>query len=137
MIDFNKNKFWKEAELLNKNDKKIILVILTFALCGFAVKILFFMEPGNKVTVYSEKEKIASYSLSEEVDILLKSSKGGTNRLVIKDGEASVIEASCPDQLCIHQKSINKSGETIVCLPNQLVVEVIGGERSELDSIAN
>ena len=49
-----------------------------------------------------------------------------TNLLVIKDGKADVTEADCPDKLCVHQKAISKTNETIVCLPNKVVVQVIG-----------
>ena len=59
-----------------------------------------------------------------------------TNLLVIKDGKADVTEADCPDKLCVHQKAISKTNETIVCLPNKVVVQVIGAGESELDSIA-
>ncbi len=49
----------------------------------------------------------------------------------IHDGKADVTEADCPDKLCVHQKAISKTHETIVCLPNKVVVEVTGeGERS-------
>ena len=44
-------------------------------------------------------------------------------------------EADCPDQLCVHQRAISKQKQTIVCLPNRVVVEVIGGEDAGLDSI--
>ena len=47
-----------------------------------------------------------------------------------------MIEADCPDQLCVHQKAISKDRETIVCLPNKVVVEVKSKTESEFDSIA-
>ena len=52
-----------------------------------------------------------------------------------KDEEIS-IQKDCPDKLCVHQKAISKTNETIVCLPNKVVVQVIGAGESELDSIA-
>ena len=53
-----------------------------------------------------------------------------------KDGTADITEADCPDKLCVHQRAISKTKETIVCLPNKVVVEVTGSEESELDSVA-
>lgn len=41
-----------------------------------------------------------------------------------KDGVRS-IEATCPDQIDVKQGFIYNSGETIVCLPNRMVVEII------------
>ena len=41
----------------------------------------------------------------------------------------------CPDRLCVQQHAICKERETIVCLPNKVVVEVVGGEEADLDSV--
>ena len=57
------------------------------------------------------------------------------NLLIIEDGYAYIKEASCPDGLCVHQGKINKSGEMIVCLPNEVVVTVEGPEDSGVDSV--
>lgn len=61
----------------------------------------------------------------------------GYNLLEIGDGEVKVIEASCPDKLDILQGTITKPGELIVCLPNRMIVEIIGSsEKSEIDHIS-
>ena len=45
-------------------------------------------------------------------------------------------EADCPDQICRKHKAIDKSGETIVCLPHKVVIEVEADTREqELDGI--
>ena len=54
---------------------------------------------------------------------------------MIKNGKADMTEANCPDLLCVHQKAISHQGETIVCLPNKIVVSVAGGEESEIDTV--
>ncbi|OYP37556.1 hypothetical protein CG709_05765 [Lachnotalea glycerini] len=55
---------------------------------------------------------------------------------MIKDQKAKMEEANCPDKLCVHQKSIDKTGETIVCLPHKVVITVIDAKENELDVIA-
>ena len=34
-----------------------------------------------------------------------------------------MIEADCPDHLCLKQKAVDSTGGTIVCLPNKVVIE--------------
>ena len=45
--------------------------------------------------------------------------------------------ADCPDQICVRQKAISKEGESIICLPNKVVVSIVGGEEKELDAVTN
>lgn len=44
--------------------------------------------------------------------------------LVIKDGKAYMLEADCPNQICVHHSAISHKGETIVCLPNRIIIEI-------------
>ena len=46
-----------------------------------------------------------------------------------------MIEADCRDQLCVNQKAISADGESIICLPNKIVVEVESDKESELDAV--
>ena len=59
---------------------------------------------------------------------------GGTNTLVIENGEAWVSEANCPDKVCMGMGKISKNGEFIACLPNQVIIVVEGGEESPVDA---
>lgn len=45
--------------------------------------------------------------------------------LVISDGKADMESADCPNQICVHHSAISHTGETIVCLPNRVVIEVV------------
>ena len=42
-------------------------------------------------------------------------------------------QATCPDKTCIKQGHINEKGASIICLPHQLIVEIIDGKESEID----
>jgi hypothetical protein len=42
--------------------------------------------------------------------------------------------ASCPDQICVKHKAIYKNGETIICLPNEVFVEVESSEEKDVDN---
>ena len=66
---------------------------------------------------------------------MLKSTAKTANTVVVKNHAVSVSYADCPDKICKNHKSISKSGETIVCLPNKVTVTVEGGE-NEIDGVA-
>lgn len=46
-------------------------------------------------------------------------------------------DADCPDGLCVNQRPISSDGESIICLPNQVVVQIVSQDESELDAVAN
>ena len=82
--------------------------------------------PGAQVVVSYGSNEFARYSLSQDVDVILENpATKGTNHLIIKDGKASVVDASCPDHICVNMPSISKAGDSIICLPNELIVEVV------------
>ena len=68
----------------------------------------------------------ARYSLSESGRYELN---GGTNILVIEDGAACMLEADCPDHICVSQGKVRYAGQCITCLPNKLTVTVYGTDQ--------
>ena len=92
---------------------------------------------GNEIRVTIDRKEYGVYSLDQDQEIPIEQDGVVCNYLVVKDGKADMIDADCPDQLCVNMKAISAQGETIVCLPHKLVVEVISAEeQSEFDTIA-
>lgn len=50
----------------------------------------------------------------------------GVNIVEIIDEKVGMYEADCPDKICYTPEYIDRPGETIVCLPNRIVIEVKG-----------
>ena len=86
---------------------------------------------GAGVSVCVNGVEVARYALSDEGTYELN---GGTNRLLIQDGQASIIWADCPDGICVRQGKIRYTGQCITCLPNRLTVTVYGGD-SDVDLV--
>ena len=87
------------------------------------------------VAVYLEKEKIASYPLTEEIEVDLSGKNGGINRLMVRDGCAWIEYADCPDGLCVKQGEISERGQAVICLPHKLVVTIEGGAAADVDAV--
>lgn len=93
-------------------------------------------EEGSRVIIRKDSSFYAEYPLSEDAVYRLEWEDGSYNILTVQDGKASITEASCPDLLCVHERAIAKTRESIVCLPNKVEVLIQGAEESELDAIA-
>ena len=64
------------------------------------------------------------YPLNEDREISIEDK----NTVIIKDGQVFMAEADCPDKLCVNSKPISSRGQSIVCLPNRIVLKIIGEE---------
>lgn len=117
-----------------RNDILLILAVLLLA-GGFWLYTEFSKEEGKYVAVIVNGVETSRYSLSDNLEIRLENN-GGYNILVIRDGKADVIEASCPDKICVNQHSVSKTGETITCLPNKTVIKVVGNGEDEIDFVS-
>ena len=120
---------------MKKRDFILIGAVLMLALLCWLIPRaagIFAGEESSQVRITVGGEEYGTYSLSEDQTIEIND----TNICEIKDGEVNMTQADCPDQLCIHQGPIHIQGETIVCLPNRVVVEITGNDKEEqLDGI--
>lgn len=61
------------------------------------------------------------------------SDKKSFNLLAIADGVVRMEAADCRDQICVRHRAVSAEGESIICLPHKLVVEIaVGAEYSGL-----
>ncbi len=121
---------------MKKNDIILIISILLITLClmaGVRIYMRGSLDETACVLVTVDGSEYGKYPLNENLNMQIEYDDGNYNILVIEDGYASIEEASCPDQICVNHFHIHYKGETIVCLPNKLVVEIVGGEESEID----
>lgn len=108
-----------------KND--IILIgVLLLALLLVGGGVLLLQKPGDTVVVTIDGRVMGEYPLSQDLTLPIYTGEGGeqVNVLVIKNGEAFVESASCPDGICASHKPISHEGQSIVCLPHRVVVSI-------------
>jgi len=118
-----------------RNDLILICTVLVVAL-GLWAAVELSKGEGAFAVVVVNGEETAKYSLDKDTEIRLESENGGYNILVIKDGAADIIEASCPDKVCVNQHPIDRTGETITCLPNKTVIKIVGAGEAEIDFVS-
>lgn len=108
-----------------RNDIILIVSILLLALACFWVYKANQKE-GNMVKVTVDKQLKDCYNFNKDAEVVITTGDKNQyqNVLVIKDGQAFIKSANCPDKICVKHHKISKTGETIVCLPHKLVVEI-------------
>jgi len=89
---------------------------------------------GSNILITVDGKEYGTYSLLEEQTINI--GEGDTKNIIeIREGKAYMREASCPDQLCVDQNEISYDKESIICLPNKVVITVISDVESDVDGV--
>lgn len=107
----------------------IIVCAATFLIVNFVVK-----KHGITAVVKVDGNIVYMLPLDKNASVTVEGYQGGSNTVAIENGTVYMKDADCPDKLCEKTGKISKNGETIVCLPHRVVVEIQGGE-GNVDSL--
>ena len=108
--------------MIKKADIALFFVILIF---GLAISwfTLTMNTDGDKVIVSVDGKTYGIYSLAKEQTIEVKQ-EACTNYITIKDGKVSMESSTCKNQVCVNTGAISQTKDSIVCLPNKVLVEI-------------
>ena len=115
----------KAPVIFRKNDLFLIIGIVALAVLMLVVFVRSAAGGGEAVLEITYGSSVYGiYPLSEDREISIEDK----NTVVIKDGQVFMAEADCPDKLCVNSKPISSRGQSIVCLPNRIVLKIIWAE---------
>ncbi len=89
---------------------------------------------GDQLDISCDGRLFGSYPLSEDREITVERD-GQIKKITIEDGAVSMSFSDCQGQDCVQQGAISQTGESIICLPNKVVLQISGGTR-QYDTIA-
>ena len=110
---------------------KLVLALLVGVVALCCALLLLPKGQGTVAVIKQDGAVLAEVdltALSQTYTLPVEGKDGLWNRVVAEAGRICVEEASCPDQVCVRQGWISDSSVPIVCLPNKLVIEIIGEE---------
>ena len=76
-----------------------------------------------------EMERIALPKLDAPEEKIVEAN-GYTLRLALESDGVTMAESDCPTQDCVHTGTITRSGQSIVCLPARVIIQLEGGGES-------
>lgn len=128
---------------IRKGDIIVIigLIVLSFGL-NFAIDMATSGYDGDYLVVEQDGKVIKKLPMDEDTEFTVNYG-GHYNIVVIKDKKAYIKEADCLDQICVHMHPIEKEGQTIICLPHRLFLEIESHqddkktEDQEIDKVVN
>lgn len=94
---------------------------------------------GNTVVVSMNRNIYNRYDLNKNQEYTIYSNDGKNfNTFKIFNNTVKMIDASCNDKICTQTHNISKNYESIICLPNRVVVDIETAKdtSSNIDSIS-
>lgn len=107
---------------MNKSDFKLVGILLTVSLIGI-LGFKLFSKSGNSAFVYHDGNLVLTIDLSVDKEYVVAGDLGDV-AIVVRDGKIKVEEETSPLHLCSKQGFIDNSTESIVCLPNKIVINI-------------
>ena len=124
---------------MKKKDFILIFVVLIVIASTFGINYFVNTKSGENIEIYVDNKLYKTYSIDDEEKLKIESEEG-YNIVKIHDHGVEIIEASCPDKVCVHSGFITKPSESIVCLPNKIHIKITthdGNHENEEDVISN
>ena len=115
-------------KLSGKRDLILAAAILLIAAALFGFNYISHKKPAVTAQITVDGKVVETLDLSRDTELTVTGANKGTNHLIVRDGESWCSEASCPDKVCVHQGKKHLSSDTIVCLPNKMIVTITGDE---------
>ena len=112
--------------MIKKADVLLVISLLVVGAVLFGA-LYIFSPRGAEVVVTVNGNEHTRLSLSQDTEYKLILDGEHTHTVVISDGSVSVNYAVCPDQICVHHAPVDRSGETVVCLPYRVAITVEEG----------
>ena len=104
----------------------LILVALLLLLGGvgwFTVHLVRTQNSPERIKVSAAGQE---FELALKDTLLMIPGPSGETTLRIQNKKVWVEKAPCPNKLCMRQGKISRPGESIICLPNRIVITIEG-----------
>lgn len=107
------------------NDFFAVAAVLILAFAIFLAPILADQSADYVKITTDSGEQIFLLSKNSEYVV---ASNGYSVTVKVQDREVCVVQATCPDKVCVNSGKISHGGDVIICAPAIISVEMIGGK---------
>ena len=132
----------KDAQKEKRTARAILLAGVILLLCLLSVCFLFYSRASQKgaltAYIYQEGKLLETIDLStvtSPYSFTITAKDGGSNTIEVRPGSIGMIDADCPDRLCVSMGFANSSLLPIVCLPHGLVIQIEPSGSTEPDTV--
>ena len=105
-----------------------LIMGLALALVAALFTTLWQPQHAAKLQIRDHHGIYGTYSLAQDRNIDVPGPLG-LSHIFIRQGRVRFSLSPCRNQYCVHQGWLSHVGEVAICLPNQVSLELLGGEK--------
>jgi hypothetical protein len=121
--------------MFTRADKIVIVALVLLSLAAYPIIRLRAPVGGAMLEIESKGELYAVVEMKQRKTMTVPGALG-YSVIEIDENGARFIETAGPDTSCIEQGYITDAGEMAVCVPNRVLIRVIGKSDMETDFIS-
>ena len=112
---------------MNKNEIIVCVLIFILGLCLYLFNLN--KSTGEVAIVYYDHDEVLRIDLKDKSErTYTVNGYNGDILIETVDGKVRVVDEISPKHLCSKQGFINSSSDSIICLPNKVVIEITSDE---------
>lgn len=113
-------------------DGVIIGVVLAAAV---AVALPFYLRPADRLTCEIVQDGAVLQTIPLPAETTIELNGAVENTIQIDQTAVYFSHSTCPDQVCIRTGRLTRAGQAAVCLPNRVIVRLVGTEAPAVDAL--
>lgn len=124
---------------LKKGDIIIILIVIAAGISWFVINQTGKAKDERQIVIEVNAEiykVIPMEEAMEKQEIHIELEAGKYIDIVVDGNGAYVKDVACPDRICQKTGTINTVGQSIVCLPNKVMVYIEGESEDFVDGVS-
>ncbi len=119
---------------MTRADAMLLAALAAFALAAYPVAAALAGDAASSTAILAGPYGETRIDL--DVDALITvEGRGGPVRFEVEDGLIRVVDATCPDGVCV-RSGVLAAGAPIVCAPNGVFARMADGRGGDLDAIS-
>ncbi len=124
---------------LKKGDMIIIIILAIAVISWLGINNMRESKDERQIVIETNANFYKSIPLEKgmkQQEIHIELENGKYIDILVDENGSYVKDVICPDKVCQKTGVVNKVGQSIVCLPNRVVVYVEGKTESDVDDIS-
>lgn len=119
---------------MKKLDIVLIISLILFSFI-FIIKDRFFASNSNNkyIAVSVDGKDYKNLEFKEKTYIYPLKTKFGFNKIEVAKDYVRVLEADCPNKLDVQQGKIYRANQSIVCIPNRMIIQIKSKDNQNAD----